>query len=216
MPIIDQVSELERTQERRDSSRFSQYGLALPKATLKALQCRGIYCQSGISLEHQHLANKYVLRATESGGAVRDMGRYCAYLDSQGRPLPLLQPIDSIGINGRHAVLIAQELVRIEMLRIGRTYELALSRHGLSVEIDLQRPTITSTLLFRGKLGTLALDLWNEEERAIRGRVIPIFYTRAGEVRRIPTVFDQAVQTITGAVSCVGCKHIHFAVPPEI
>jgi len=58
----------------------------------------------------------------ESGGAVADMARYCAYLDSEGRPLPWLQPLDSLSGNGRHAVVIAGELVRIDMLRVGRTY----------------------------------------------------------------------------------------------
>ena len=41
---------------------------------LKALQKRGIYCTPGVSLEHQHLARRYVLRGVESGGAVSDMG----------------------------------------------------------------------------------------------------------------------------------------------
>ena len=56
-------------------------------ADLRALEKRGIYCQSSVSIEHQHLARRYVLRATESGGAVADMGRYCAYLDADGTPL---------------------------------------------------------------------------------------------------------------------------------
>jgi len=63
-----------------EATRFARYGLAIPRQILKALENRGIYCQSSVSIEHQHLAKRYVLRATESGGAVADMGRYCAYL----------------------------------------------------------------------------------------------------------------------------------------
>jgi hypothetical protein len=48
------------------------------------LEKRGIYCQPSVSIEHQHLARRYVLRGVESGGAVADMGRYCAYLDADG------------------------------------------------------------------------------------------------------------------------------------
>ena len=56
------------------SSRHALHGLALPASVLRALQKRGIYCTPGISLEHQHLAQRYVLRGVESGGAVSDMG----------------------------------------------------------------------------------------------------------------------------------------------
>jgi len=62
------------------SSRRALHGLALPASVLSALQKRGIYCTPGISLEHQHLAKRYVLRGVESGGAVSDMGRACAFV----------------------------------------------------------------------------------------------------------------------------------------
>jgi hypothetical protein len=52
------------------TSRHALYGLALPSNLLRALQKRGIYCTPGVSLEHQHLAGRYVLRGVESGGAV--------------------------------------------------------------------------------------------------------------------------------------------------
>jgi hypothetical protein len=131
-----------------------------------------------------------------------------------GQPLPWLQPIDSIAVNGRHAVLIASELVRLEMLRLGHTYELAISSHVLARNGDRQRPVIASIMLLRGRLGTLALDLWKEENRGLRGKVAPIFYTRAGEMLHIPTIFGAAVNKITGAVCTIGCRQTHFAGPP--
>jgi hypothetical protein len=60
------------------SLRHALHGLALPASVLRALQKRGIYCTPAVSLEHQHLAKRYVLRGVESGGAVPDMGRACA------------------------------------------------------------------------------------------------------------------------------------------
>lgn len=206
------VTQPAKTTEIEDS-RYIRFGLALPRVTLRALEKRGIYCQSGISIEHQHLAQRYVLRATECGGAVTDMGRYCAYLDSDGKPVPWLQPIDSLFGNGRHAIVIAPELVRVEMLRVGRTYELAISKHGLTRLEDRVRPHITSALLFRGRQGSLALELWKEENKALRGSLAPVFYTSAGELRRVPERFDEAVRKTTGALACVGCKHAHVAVP---
>ena len=114
------------------SSRHALYGLALPSSALKALQKRGIYCTPGVSLEHQHLARRYVLRGVESGGAVSDMGRACAFVAEDGSPLPWLQPIHSIAVNGRHAILLAESMVRIEMLRSERTWELAITLHTIS------------------------------------------------------------------------------------
>jgi hypothetical protein len=199
-----------------EGSRYAQYGLALGRPVLRALERRGIYCYAGVSIEHQHLAKRYVLRGTESGGAVADMARYCAYLDSEGRPLPWLQPLDSLSGNGRHAVVIASELVRVDMLRIGRTYELAISRNALSSLEGRTRPTINPTLLFRGHQGTLAVELWKEDQRKLRGSISPVFYTPAGEVKQLPEMFEDAVRRITGALSCLGCKHTHVAVPPAL
>ena len=99
------------------SLRHALHGLALPASVLRALQKRGIYCTPGISLEHQHLAKRYVLRGVESGGAVSDMGRACAFVSPEGDPLPWLQSLDSIAVNGRHAIFLAESLVRVEMLR---------------------------------------------------------------------------------------------------
>jgi hypothetical protein len=181
---------------------------------LRALEKRGIYCQPSVSIEHQHLARRYVLRGVESGGAVTDMGRYCAYLDAEGNPAPWLQQIDSISGNGRHAIVIAPELVRIEMLRIGHTYELAITRLWLKSVEGHTRPAIATAPLFRGHQGTLGVELWNAENKAIRGTVAPVFYTAAGEVLNLPERFDEATRKITGAVACSGCKHTHVAVAP--
>jgi hypothetical protein len=65
-----------------NAHRYARYGLSLPQQTLRALEKRGIYCQPSVSIEHQHLARRYLLHGVESGGAVADMGRYCAYLDA--------------------------------------------------------------------------------------------------------------------------------------
>ncbi len=135
------------------------------------MEKRGIYCQPSVSIEHQHLARRYVLRGVESGGAVADMGRYCAYLDADGNPAPWLQQIDSISGNGRHAIVIAPELVRIEMLRIGHTYELAITRLWLKSEEGHTRPAIATAPVFRGHQGTLAVELWNAKNKALRGTV---------------------------------------------
>src|SRR5579863_5035799 len=106
----------ERRKPESAALRYVLHGLALPASVLRALQKRGIYCTPGLSLEHQHLAKRYVLRGVESGGAVSDMGRACAFVSPDGGPLLWLQSLDSMAVNGRHAIFIAESLVRVEML----------------------------------------------------------------------------------------------------
>ena len=61
-----------------------------------------------------------MLRGVESGGAVSGMGRACAFVAEDGSSLPWLQSVHSIAVNGRHAILLAESMVRIEMLRTSR------------------------------------------------------------------------------------------------
>ncbi len=210
------MSNTEKQRPGSASSRHDLYGLALPSNVLRALQKRGIYCTPGISLEHQHLAMRYVLRGVESGGAVSDMGRACAFVAEDGSPLPWLQPIHSIAVNGRHAILLAESMVRIEMLRSERTWELAITLHALSRVLERARPQIVSKSLFRGRDGVLSVDLWKEENRGLRGKLAPIFYSRAGEVLPFPPLFEEAIRKTAAAVCCVGCKHTHVGVPPMV
>ncbi len=110
--------------------------------------------------------------------------------------------------------MIAPELVRIEMLRIGHTYELAITRLWLKTDEGRSRPAIATAPVFRGHQGTLAVELWNVDNKSLRGVVAPVFYTAAGEALSLPEHFDTAIRKITGAVSCLGCKHTHIAVAP--
>ncbi len=198
------------------TSRHALNGLELPASVLKALQRRGIYCTPAVSLEHQHLARRYVIRAVESGSAVSDMGRACAFVAEDGSPLPWLQSLHSIAVNGRHAIFLGEGMVRQEMVRSVQTYELAITLHSLLRVPGHKRPKIVSKPLFRGRDGVLAADLWKEEHRALRGKLTPTFYNRAGEVLPRPQQFEEAIRKITAAVCCIGCKHAHVGVPPVI
>jgi hypothetical protein len=206
----------ERQRPGTASSRHALYGLALPSSVLKALQKRGIYCTPGVSLEHQHLARRYVLRGVKSGGAVSDMGRVCAFVAEDRSPLPWLQPIHSIAVNGRHAIFLAESMVRIEMLRSQRTWDLAITLHTLSRVPERERPQIVSKSLFRGRDGVLSVDLWKDEHRGLCGKLAPIFYSRAGEALPFPPPFEEAIRKITAATCCVGCKHTHVGVSPVV
>ena len=200
---------------RPGADRYALHGLSLPRSVLNALRKRGIHCQPAVSLEHQHLANRYILRGVESGGAVSDIGRACAFIAHDGTPLPWLQRIDSIGVNGRHAIYLAEHLVRLEMLRAGQTCELVVTSHTLSCPPGHTRPDIRSELIFHGRDGSLLHDLWKQGQRQLRGNVAPVFYSRSGEILKLPEAFERAIRNITVCVCCIGCKHSHGGVPPS-
>ena len=83
----------------------------------RRLQEVGVLCQPEVSLQYQTLAKRSVLRGVESGGATKDIGRYVTFCDERGECIPWLQPIDSVAVNGRHAVVVAQTtLVSVEVL----------------------------------------------------------------------------------------------------
>ena len=65
---------------------LDQAGLRLSRQVLRVLKEKGIFVQSAITLEHQHLAKRYVVRGLESGGAVADLGRYVTFAQQDGRP----------------------------------------------------------------------------------------------------------------------------------
>jgi len=195
--------------------RFSDaLGLRLTRQALRVLKERGILAHSPVSLEHQHLAKRYVVRGLESGGAAGDVGRYVTFTQADGQPVVYLHPVEAIGVNGLHAVVVAPLLVRVEMLRTGRTYELLITQHRPGLTNDGKRPPLETRLLFRGIHGRLDLDL-SGKDKDKAGTVLPTFYSRAGEEVRIPKRFRQSVRAITGAVHCDGCFHCHYVRPPK-
>src|SRR5579864_9732393 len=104
-------------------------GLALARRAVRTLRDRGIYAHSLLSVEHQELAKRYVIRGLESGGSAGDVGRYVTFANEDGEPLEYLHPVETIAVNGLHAVIISNSILRADMLRKSKTYELLITRH---------------------------------------------------------------------------------------
>lgn len=185
---------------------LTRRGIALSRRTLRRLDEVGIFVQSGVSLEHQRVAGRYVVRGIESGGAVTDVGRYVTFCGPDGEPLPYLHPIDAVGVNGVHALVIAPIVVRIELFRSGRTCQLLITRHEPGKGEAGRRPPLENTVLFRGVNGFLQ---FGDGKTAL-----PRFWSRSGEEREIPPLFAAAVQAATHGASCLGCSHAHFLAAP--
>jgi hypothetical protein len=198
--------------DKQDS--LARRGLTLSKRVLRRLKEVGVFAQSQVSLEHQHMANRYVVRGIESGGAVKEIGRYVTFCGPEGEPLPYLHPIDAIGVNGVHAVVVAPVLVRIELFRACRTCQLLITKHEPAKAENGRRPPLENRILFRGVNGLVDLELLRAGADLAGRSVMPEFWSRAGEVLGIPAVFAAAVGSATKGVSCVGCSHSHYLVTP--
>lgn len=192
---------------------LARRGLTLSRQVLKRLNSVGIVARSSVSLERQRLVGRYVLRGIESGGAVNDLGRYVTFCGADGGALPCLHPIDAIAVNGVHAVVVAPVLVRIELLRSGRTCQLLITHHQPGKSENGRRPAIESSLLFRGVNGFMELKPSNNESDS-NGSPLPRFWSRSGEELTIPPAFGAAVAAVAGGANCVGCSHPHFLTLP--
>lgn len=198
--------------------RRNLWGLRLTRAVTNRLRKLGIYARPQLSLEHQGGAKRYVVRGIESGGAVEELGYYVAFAGENGEPLSWLQTLDSLAVNGLHAVVLAPVLTRIEMLRIGRNYELSVTRHRpVSTEVG-RRPKLNVDEIFAGVHGYLPLELWGKD-KDLSGFVKPQFFTKSGEEIPLPLEFDSAISAVTCGTACVGCRHAHYSrlcvVPPS-
>jgi hypothetical protein len=189
-------------------------GLPLSRRAVRVLKDRGIFAHSLVSIEHQQLAQRYVVRGLESGGSAGDLGRYVSFAGDDGQPLEYLHPVEAIGVNGLHAVVISPAVVRVDMLRKGRTYELLITHHSLTATQDGPRPQLETTILFRGIHGRVDLDLCGKD-KAHAGNVVPTFYSLAGEAVAIPERFLPVVRATTKAVNCGGCSHAHYLRKPR-
>ena len=187
---------------------LTRRGLMLPAGIREEIRKTGIRCRPQVEIVHQDRAKRWKLRADESGGAVALLGHYAGFLNADGTAMPWLQRVQSLLPNGTHAVVIERELVRVEMFRYEQTYDLLISRHWLEERND-KRPELRSELLYLGRKGTLATELWGRDA-AFRGGAQPTFYTRSGEKSLPSPTWKDGVLKATEAVCCVGCKHCHL------
>lgn len=184
-------------------------GLPLPRRAVRVLRERGIFAHPIVSVEHQHLAERYVLRGLESGGSTGDIGRYVTFAGTDGQRLECFHPVESIAVNGLHAIVIGSEVLRVDMVRKDRTYELLVTEHRLSAAENGSRPLLETAILFRGVHGRLELDL-TRRDKTQAGKVIPSFYSFAGERVNIPERLMAAIRAATHGVNCIGCAHSHY------
>ena len=74
--------------------------LVLPKPMLTKLASLGIYCQTWVTAERQDRAKRWVLRAVESGGSVKEFGRYISFFAANGSRMEWLQKAGRLGPTG--------------------------------------------------------------------------------------------------------------------
>jgi len=179
----------------------------------RRLQEVGVLCQPEVSLQHQALTRRSVLRGVESGGAAKDIGRYVTFCDEKGERLAWLQPIDSVGVNGRHALVIAPLLLSVEVFRVRNTYDVLIAKHSAIQSADGRRGRVESSVIFRGRQGYLPLDLTSNGNAACE--LLPEFFNKAGERLEIPASLVSVLKATVRGANCVGCTHQHYLVAPK-
>jgi hypothetical protein len=190
-------------------------GLRLPKFAIKRLQQAAIYCEPAVSIEYQRIAKKYVIRGRECGGATAQVGAYCGFTSSSGAALSWLSRVSAIGRNGVNAIVVAPELVRIQVFRNEHTYALLITHHQLRSLGEHRRPTLQNDVLFHGVYGILAMELWGKDSQ-FKGSVLPAFRMRSGEALLVPEKFEEAARKVIAAANCLGCQHCHLAQPASV
>jgi hypothetical protein len=104
---------------------------------------------------------------------------------------------------------VAPVLVRIEVFRAGRTWQLLITSHQPATAENGRRPAWESSVLFRGVNGFLDAEI-PDKGGDIDTSALPRFWSRPGEPREIPPKFAAAVLAATQGASCVGCSHAHY------
>jgi len=136
------------------------------------------------------------------------------FVSENGEPLEYLHPAETVAVNGLHAVVISTAMLRADMLRKGRTYELLITLHRLSLVTDGAKRRLECEIVFRGICGRLELDL-SAKDKAQAGRVVPTFYSLAGEENEIQETLLALVRAATRGVNCTGCYHKHYLRKPR-
>ena len=135
--------------------------------------------------------------------------------DELGEPIPWLQPIDSVAVNGRHAVVVAPALVSVEVFRVRSTYDVLIVKHDVVQPGEGRRGRIEAKVLFRGRQGYLPLDLTGDE-KSMAGQIVPEFFSKAGEHIDIPAEFSKVLRAAVRGAACVGCTHQHYLTAPKM
>lgn len=193
-----------------ENTKLNLWGLKLTPTVTNRLRKLAIRGLPQLSLEHQGRVKRYVIRGVESGGAVEEVGYYVTFAGEHGQPLPWLQSLDWLTVNGTHAVILAPVIARVEMLRVGRTYDLCITRHRPVVAEAGRRPRLHAEQVFHAEQGYLPLELWGKE-KDLRGFVKPQFFTHSGEDIALPHEFESAIKAVTAGVTCIGCSHPHYS-----
>jgi len=191
---------------------LARRGLSLSEQILARLHSAGISCDATLRVVTTD-SGEMAIHGRESGGAVAEIGHYVGFCKPDGSALGWLYPIRNFMPNGPHAVVVAGELVRLDMYRFETSYDLLITRHWLKRLNHGQKPKLWNELVFYARFGTLERELWGKD-KMFRGGIAPQFFQANGQQAVIPQQFHHAVLKMTEAVTCTKCHHCHLLEPP--
>lgn len=191
---------------------LARRGLSLSEQVLAQLHRAGISCDATLRIVTTD-SGQVAIHGRESGGAVVEIGHYVGFCKTDGSPLGWLYPIRNFMPNGPHAVVVAEDLVRLDMYRFETSYDLLITHHHLKRSEQGGKPKLWNDLVFYARFGTLERELWGKD-KIFRGGIAPQFFHANGQQAMVPQQFRHAVFKITEGVACTKCRHCHLLEPP--
>lgn len=193
---------------------LTRRGLSFSQPILARLHSAGISCDATLRVVTAESGQPAVaIHGRESGGSVAEIGHYVGFCKTDGSPLGWLYPIKNFMPNGPHAVVVAEELVRLDMYRFETSYDLLITHHYLKRLEQGGKPKLWNDLIFYARFGTLERELWGKD-KMFRGGIAPQFFQANGQPAAFPERFRQAAFKITEGVTCTKCRHCHLLEPP--
>ena len=192
---------------------ITRRGLSLSQEILSRLRSAGISCDATLKVVTTE-SGKVAIHGRESGGAIDEIGHYVGFCKPNGTSLGWLYPIRNFMPNGPHAVVVAEELVRLDMYRFQTSYDLLITHHSLKRLEEGGRLRLWNELIFFARFGTLERELWGKD-KMFRGGIAPQFFQANGQPASFPERFRHPVFKITEGVTCTKCGHCHLLEPPS-
>lgn len=184
---------------------LASLGLRLHSPIRRKLNEFGIYCEPLVT----KAPNGSHLIGYESGGAVGELGIYCSFVGVNGQRLVSSSMLQTpLSRNGKRAMVIDQDFVRVQILRNLYEYHLLLTRH----QLDVNGGAPVHSILLHAQARS-EIELWGKDA-AQRGMFIPEFHVLRESIV-IPLALRLAVMKAVAGACCIGCHHLHLLLDPE-
>lgn len=180
-------------------------GLRIPRLMLERIRTAGLTISTAVGLRYQTKAQRWVLAASEQGGAAGNLAHYVGYVGVAPSGFLFSLPIHSLIPNGVHRRVAAQDLVRFEIVRYESSCDVFIARHYLHLSSDGGPSESRRQILFLGRHGAVT-----------EKTDVPVFYDPNGERIEYPSYLLPGLRALARAAYSQDCGEPLMVVVPTI